>query len=361
MRQRRLNRPDPSAPIEPGLVDLASDSLIGLLEAAETTELDPVRRRWWALPLRLAVSAAMLLVLWSQFPDFSWSEAVPSWSVGNTVWFVGAAMIVVASVALSAVRWLQVLDALGRRTRLGRLVSMCYAGQFVSNILPTTIGGDVLRVSRLSRENGDTESSFASVVLERLTGWLVLPIITMFGLAINPGLRNLGRASVLAALVAVITLTALIALVLIADHPKLGGRFATREGWTRFIGAIHLGLIQLRSRPRATATVFGAGIAYQIALCVAALMVATALGLGWLGITAMLAFYPAVSILQVLPVGIAGLGVRESALVLFLTPLGVPAERAVTLGLMMYALSLIAGLFGAPSFAMGGRGRSAAS
>jgi hypothetical protein len=84
-------------------------------------------------------------------------------------------------------------------------------------------------------------------------------------------------------------------------------------------------------------------------------MVAAALGFGWLGMTPLLAFFPAVLIAQVLPLGIAGLGVREGAFVLFLTPLGVPAEQAIALGLVLYAVNLIVSLAGAPSFAIGGR------
>ena len=88
---------------------------------------------------------------------------------------------------------------------------------------------------------------------------------------------------------------------------------------------------------------------------VAALMVAAALGFGWLGMTPLLAFFPAVLIAQVLPIGIAGLGVREGAFIVFLTPLGVPAEQAVALGLVLYALNLVVSLVGAPTFAVGGR------
>jgi len=67
------------------------------------------------------------------------------------------------------------------------------------------------------------------------------------------------------------------------------------------------------------------------------------------------AFLPAVLISQVLPIGISGLGVREGAFVLFLTPLGVPTEQAVALGLLIYALTLIVSLIGAPAFALGSR------
>jgi hypothetical protein len=72
-------------------------------------------------------------------------------------------------------------------------------------------------------------------------------------------------------------------------------------------------------------------------------------------LTALLAFFPAVAIAQVLPIGISGLGVREGAFVLFLGPLGVASEEAIGLGLMLYLLNLGVSLLGAPAFAVGGR------
>ena len=45
----------------------------------------------------------------------------------------------------------------------------------------------------------------------------------------------------------------------------------------------------------------------------------------------------------------------SGAFVLFLTPLGVPAEQAIALGLVLYALNLGVSLIGAPAFAVGGR------
>jgi glycosyltransferase 2 family protein len=73
------------------------------------------------------------------------------------------------------------------------------------------------------------------------------------------------------------------------------------------------------------------------------------------GLTALLAFFPAVAIAQVLPIGISGLGVREGAFVLFLGPLGVAAQDAIALGLLLYLLNLGVSLLGAPAFAVGGR------
>ena len=90
-------------------------------------------------------------------------------------------------------------------------------------------------------------------------------------------------------------------------------------------------------------------------LIAAAVCAARALGIPAAGPTALLAFFPAVAIAQVLPIGISGLGVREGAFVLFLGPLGVEAQDAVALGLLLYLLNLGVSLLGAPAFAVGGR------
>jgi glycosyltransferase 2 family protein len=340
---------------EPGLSDIASVSIEGLIDAVETAGSKTERRHRWALPLRITVSLLMLGVLWWRFPELTWADLIPTWDLTVALWLLAATVTTLVGIALSAVRWQSVLSALRLRERLRILVPLYFAGQFVSNVLPTTIGGDVLRVSRLSKVNGEPETTFASVALERLTGWLVLPLITFFGLAINPGLRQLGRATLLALAVAIVTLVALVVVLLAANHPRLGGRFAATDGWRRFVNVTHQGVTELRRQPLATLSILAAGLVYQVALCLAALMVAAALGFSWLGLTALLAFYPAVLILQVLPIGIAGLGVRESAFVLFLVPLGVPAEKAVALGLVLYAINVIASLFGAPAFVVGGR------
>jgi uncharacterized protein (TIRG00374 family) len=253
------------------------------------------------------------------------------------------------------VRWQRVLEVLGLHARFRRLLSYNLAGQFVSNVLPSTIGGDVLRVTRLSKDTGETPKTFASVVLERLTGWIVLPVISVGGFLVNPPLQHLGRATQVAVGLAFITLLGLcIVLAAVADH-RIGGRFASRDGWRRFAGAVHLGLARLRREPVAAANVLLVGFLYQLALVLAAVAAAQALGVRPAGLTALLAFFPAVAIAQVLPIGISGLGVREGAFVLFLGPLGVQAQEAIALGLLLYLLNLGVSLLGAPAFALGGR------
>jgi len=309
-----------------------------------------------SLLIRISVSVGMLAVLVWRVPSFDASQVIPELTLRNVLWLAVSAALTLLAVVLSALRWQKVLDALGLHAGLRTLLSHYLAGQFVSNVLPTTIGGDVLRVSRLSKETGESPSSFASVVLERLTGWLVLPVISVAGFLVNPPLQHLGTATRVALGLAFATLIGLVVLLAAAADSRIGGRFAARDGWRRFAGAVHLGLDRMRRHPGAAVNVLLVGFAYQFVLVLAAVAAAQALGLGEAaGLTALLAFFPAVAIAQVLPIGISGLGVREGAFVLFLTPLGVATEEAIALGLLLYLLNLGVSLLGAPAFAVGGR------
>ena len=57
----------------------------------------------------------------------------------------GALLLTLAGVVLSAVRWSAVLDALGLHAPFKRLLSLYFAGQFMGNVLPSTIGGGSAR------------------------------------------------------------------------------------------------------------------------------------------------------------------------------------------------------------------------
>jgi uncharacterized membrane protein YbhN (UPF0104 family) len=314
---------------------------------------------WWMWVLRLVLSIAMVWFLVRKIAGVALTDVLPPWD-RISLPFLGLAVALTAvSVVLAAARWKQVLVAMDSPApSFGRLVSHYFAGQFVSNVLPTTIGGDVLRAARLGADTGDRADSFASLIIERLTGWLVLPLLTLSGLALSPEVRGSGHPAVVALLVALGTLTALFLILFAADHPRVGGRFAGREGWTRFLGAVHLGVARVRRHLPAAGGVVGAGIVYQLVLVGAAVAAARALDID-VPLPAMVAILPVVFMAQVLPIGISGVGVREWSLVLLLSPLGVAHERAVGLGILVFALNLLVSLLGAPAFLAGGGRRRA--
>jgi len=303
---------------------------------------------------RLLASVGMLAYLLTRFTRFDLASLLPRWQPSTVAWLVAGLLFTLFGIVLATVRWQRVIVGLDLRDRLSSLLSHYLAGLFVGNFLPSTIGGDVLRITRLSADTGDSPTSFASVILERLSGWIVLPLLTLIGLAIHPALLHLGTASRLALFLAVGALLLLGLIVALGVSPQLGGRLAHNGGWLRFIGAIHLGMERFRRQPGAAAVVLGVSCAYQLVVIVAAWTAAHALGLH-VGITVLLAFMPAVAMAQVLPISVSGLGLREGALVLLLQPLGVSPQHAIALGLVVYGLNLAVSLLGAPAFAVGNR------
>jgi hypothetical protein len=290
-------------------------------------------------------------------PRIHLASLLPDTHHAETLAYVALGIgVTLGGFALSAWRWQRVLWVLDVHSRLSTLFSHYLAGQFVGNFLPSTIGGDVLRVSRLSA-TAPGAASFASVILERLTGWIVLPVLTLAGLALHPSLLGLGMASRLALGLSLGTLTLLAGILIVAGSPRLAGRFAAHEGRTAFIGAVHLGVQRLQRHPAAAAGVLGVATVYQLSTVVAVYLATRALGLH-LPLAAVLAFAPVVAIAQVLPVSLNGLGVREGAFVVFLGPLGVSAGQAIAVGLLVYAMTLAVSVLGAPAFAVGGRSRA---
>jgi uncharacterized membrane protein YbhN (UPF0104 family) len=299
----------------------------------------------------MAASAVMLALLLSRI---HLSSLLPKERAAAVPWLVAGLVTWLGAIVLATVRWQKVLCALELPADLPPLLSYSLAGLFVANFLPSTIGGDVLRVSRLSASTGQAPASFASVVLERLTGFIVLPLITLAALLTHPALLHLGLATRISVLFSLGTLVLLVAILALVGSPRVGARLAERESWLRFAGAVHLGFDRIRRHPAAAAGVLLSGFAYQLMVVVAAWIACQALGitLGWAPV---LAFIPVVAMAQVLPLSVNGLGLREGALVLLLRPLGVATAQAVALGLLMYGMNLAISLLGAPAFAVGAR------
>ena len=316
---------------------------------------DHRKGRVW-LWVRVVLTVVMLAVL---IPRLRSAELFPDHGLRAVLWIAGAALLTVGAILLSTVRWQQMLHALEVPSPLPPLLSHILAGLFVSNFLPTTVGGDVLRATRLSATNGHRKISAASVVLERLTGFVALPVITLAALIVSPALLRLGTASHLALALSLGPLAALTLFLTLAVSPRLG----TRLGASRWLGlamTVHLGLVRLRRHPALAVTIMVAALAYQLTTIMVVWMAAHALeiSVGW---TAMMAFIPVVAIAQALPLSIGGLGLREGSLVLLLGPLGVADSQAVALGLLLYGINLAVSLLGAPAFLVGSRRDAAVS
>jgi uncharacterized protein (TIRG00374 family) len=305
------------------------------------------------LGIRIVVSVALLALLITKIPI---DDVQPKDTHLGTLSFLAFGLVFTfAGFVLSAWRWQRVFAVFDVPVSLRTLLGHYLAGQFVGNVLPSTIGGDVLRVSRAAKTTGSDDIAFASVAIERLSGFVALPLLSFVGFALEPSLLGLDR-SWIALVIAAATVVALVVIVTVAASPHLAGRFATHRNWMRFIGAVHIGVDRIRHEPRRSISVIVAAIAYQLSVLMAVYCAIHSLGIS-VPNGAVLAFLPAVASAQVLPISLSGLGIREGLLVILLHPLGVSTGKAIAVGLLWYGMTLVVSLLGAPAFAVGQRHR----
>ncbi len=340
-----------------------ADDRTAALEEIERSEIgDPdrppevPRNHWSRIFARVAVSLGFLGLLFWRLPEVQLDELFPSPTPATWVWIAAAVGVHLVAYLLQNLRWSAVSDTLGIPLGFRRLFGHLLAGEFVSNALPTSFGGDVVRVMRQGHDVGDYAESFAATSLERLTGWLVLPTLSAVGLLLGTGYLSLGAATTVAVLTDVLTFVALLGLLWVAGHPRGAGRLVGRSGWRRYLGAVHLGIVAFHGRRAQAVRVLAAGVGFQFLQCVSVWCAARALRIDEVTLVASLAFFPPTAVLQNFPLALGGLGVREAAFVLFFGALGVSHSAAIGLGLLVYVVFVLTSLAGAPSFARGGLG-----
>lgn len=256
---------------------------------------------------------------------------------------VGAAagMLAVALV-LSAVRWWLVVGP--GRAPLGFLVRLYFVGQFFSLFLPTSVGGDAVRVLALSRAVGGMGRALSSVIIERLLGICALVAYLLMGGLLTPSLltafarRLTWRLGWEHALLLAAALGIACALAVFYGMRSIKLRQLWRDAsdaWARF-----------RHAPWPLTTAVLTSLVVQATYILVWYVLARIVHLD-VPLSALLVFVPLVSLVAMLPVTLSGLGVREGAWTLLLQPLGITSANAIGFSLLFYVANLLTGAVGA--------------
>jgi uncharacterized membrane protein YbhN (UPF0104 family) len=284
-----------------------------------------VNKRW-----RLVGSLALLSVLAWRLDWARLGAAFAGLHVG--LWLAAVGVYALAQTA-SSLRWQLLAGALGLGGSYGRYLSHYFIGMFFNLLLPTSVGGDVVRGWYLARAEGRRGAAWLSVLAERASGLLVLIVLACVAAALCPVALPGWLAAVVAALGGA-TLLGLLALPLLLRLPADG----------RLGRLLESGRVFLR-RPGLLLGTTLLSVVVQLASVVLVWLI----GLG-LGLRVPAAYYgvlvPLVTLLTLLPVSLNGMGLREVGTVLLLAPLGVGAAEAVTLSVLQLAAYTLASLAG---------------
>ncbi|MCS6852096.1 MAG: flippase-like domain-containing protein [Gemmataceae bacterium] len=290
--------------------------------------------RWF----RIAVSGVLVTGL---ILRTDWAQVGEAFASLRLQWWWAAFLLYLVSQLVSAVRWQLLARPLGFKESLARFVSFYFIGMYFNMLLPTSVGGDVLRAWYLDGGSGRRLAAFVSVFADRFSGLLVLLALACAAVVFCPlELPRWVPASVWG--------TASCALAGLAVAPLLA-RGKGRGPWTLRLTAAGRAF---RRQPRLLL------ITTALSLVVQAANVAIVwfIGLG-LGLKVPPAYYaimvPMVSLLTLLPISINGIGVREEGMMRFLAFLGVPTGTTLCLSLLWFAVFLAAGGLGGLVYLLG--------
>jgi len=132
--------------------------------------------------LRLVGTLLALALLIYLLREQGWEEigaaigAIPVWNL-----LLAFLLTIVSRLAVS-LRWHILIHAIEPRTSLAQALRLTFAGLFASNFLPTTIGGDVVRLAGAIQLKLDGVLCAASLVMDRLIGTAGMLMVLPFGL-----------------------------------------------------------------------------------------------------------------------------------------------------------------------------------
>jgi hypothetical protein len=101
------------------------------------------------------------------------------------IWLAAVGMLLMTQI-LSAWRWQALARPFGFECTVKKLTSYYLIGMYFNLVLPTTVGGDVVRAWYLDGGSGRRLAAFVSVFVDRFSGLIVLLGLACLGLALSP-------------------------------------------------------------------------------------------------------------------------------------------------------------------------------
>ena len=257
--------------------------------------------------------------------------------------FVKAEAVLAGGLVLLAIRWRLLLAAAGVSLGWGRSIRLVFVGYFFNLFLPTSVGGDVVRVLGVG-QGARLSVVGSSVLVERFLGFACLLTIGLVASFTVPTL-SVARNALLVAAAAFAGGTA---LLLFLPLPNWDGK--GRVG--RVVGGLRRTALEFRGygfHPGALAAGAGLSLAWQLVLVYANVLLSEGLG-GVATTRSLLGLVPVVQAVTMIPVSFGGLGVREMGYEYFFTASGFDPAGSVALAACFLGVTLSLALKGGVAY-----------
>lgn len=241
-------------------------------------------------------------------------------------------------------RWLVMIAALGLSVPLKNVVHYFFVGLFFNLFLPTSTGGDVVKTVGLCRHTEYKARVVASVVLDRLSGFVGIVLTALLAYLAGYGIIN--DPSLLIPIVVLAGVPVTLLLILFNEPLYAFGSRIFRR-WPRIEKALmdlHYDVVLLKNKKIAFVQAILLSFCSQAVLALTFYLIARALHQE-VAFVYFLIFVPLICVVSSLP-SIGGLGVRDAGAVYLFAKAGLGAATALSLSLLNFVFMVVVGLVG---------------
>jgi glycosyltransferase 2 family protein len=310
-------------------------------------------KRWFLLGIRIAVSLVILFLL----VRFAWnSDVLKSFKSISFLTIISASICILIGIILNSYRWQKLLQRAGIDERLGFLTSLYFISLFFSLFLPSTAGGDAVRVFEIARRNKLPAEAFITTLQDRAIGLSALMLIglvaTTYYFSHIP--TYIGIWAIILQIVGVIVCFLLFHLTPLIKIAKKFPKLFDGLLWRRISISKYTAFMRNR-KMFSPEDVQGVDLNFFLLVGVSVLAMLISIGSTYiLGLTLttntsfgiLCLVMPLVGIVKMLPISLNGIGVGEGAFVYLMGIMTVPQDKALAIALASLALQTFFALFG---------------
>lgn len=296
------------------------------------------RKLNWKLWLRIFISLGLLIwflkiINWQQIQVILQSVQL-HWLIAALIWIISAMLV-------STIKWQIILRVQGLEISFIELWRIYWVGLFFNNFLPSSIGGDALRILWVGKATQDHPGATTSVVIERILATTALALVGLVGCLVVPNPWR--EVTIMFLLLIFITLL----LLLLIMFGRLPSFIIKRQNClSQFLVGITAHGHNVRNCPVSVVRAFLWSVVFQVCVVGTNYAVFRSLNLESVSWFKSLYVVPATSVAAMLPLGINGYGLREGAYVLLLRPYNVPEVGAFTASILYTFLVSVCSLWG---------------
>ena len=295
---------------------------------------------------RIVLTIAKILIsatlLYFALRTINFAELVSRVNVRSLGWIGLAIGATFLQIFLGVLRWREVSAECGTPLPTVQAMQFNLIGAFFNQTLPSAIGGDAVRLWLVARAGAGWRAASYSIFIDRGIGMMALAVLIFASLPWSYNLVNnqTGRAALL--LVDFAALAGGLGFLLLGLLPRhqLNRWWTTHHLQTSSIIANRVLFSRKRGPKVAALSLLVHLLAIIIAWCVVR-SIAAPVGFG-----DVFQLVPPIMLITMLPVSIAGWGVREATMGLAFGYAGLIASEGVNVSLLFGAVAFVVGAFG---------------